>query len=174
MREPARESRESAGARDNVRDERRPQRAIQFLLRRTLPFSEQSPAEARARRLLAHPFELSARRAIIEPFVATEQHRRKRAAERQRIAPVIRGDKSIVSPQRDGPRQVRARDAELHVWLEVGEADASEQPRGVAAAELLLDQRASGHSFDAIESRELQSPRKGRRYRADGDRRLRA
>src|SRR4051812_28566709 len=50
--------------------------------------------------------------------------------------------------------------------------ESAEQRRRVAAAELLLDERACRETFDAVEARELEPPLERRRNGAEGHRRL--
>ena len=121
-----------------------------------LLFREQAPVVDHPVVLLA--LQLRAPRPVVEPFVAPEEERRHRAAEAERIAPVVGSDETAIDTDSDLPPAIGPIQRQLAIRREIGDAKPEERVRRVPSAEHLFDRQRARESFDAIEARERESP----------------
>src|SRR5262245_36199589 len=117
--------------------------------------AEQPPREASAAHVA--PGELSAPRAIVEALVEPEQQRVERAAERKRVAVVVRRLEAPIDAEIQLSTTVAARTEQLTVELRVGEAHARHRSHTVALSELLPHVEPRREPLDTVVSRQVEA-----------------
>src|SRR5688500_15369950 len=113
--------------------------------------SEQAPREPATAHVRGG--ELPAPRAVVVPLVQPEQHGVERAAQRQRIAEVVRCLEPAIRAELQLTTTVASRHEEVAVELRVSLAVPRYESRSIALTKLLRHAQTGRESFDPVVSR---------------------